>query len=179
MKRSILVVFILVLILSVSPGVFASLMDFSVVWRVENQEQSLVDILNYETPTPWSSFDPLDPSVKIKQLDVVNDTYLAEVCRIRFTSNKGGMHIVRIGSTPLTDNVNSYGYNLSLSCDGNVEFLEIPDDASSSVPVSFYLPYSAGFTYKDIFMDAILSELDSMTPGTFKATVTIEVESNA
>ena len=106
-------------------------------------------------------------------------TNLAEVCRIRFTSNKGGMHIVRIGSTPLTDNVNSYGYNLSLSCDGNVEYLEIPDDASSSVPVSFYLPYSAGFTYKDIFMDAVLSELDSMTPGTFKATVTIEVESNA
>ena len=179
MKKSKLVVFMLVLTVSFSMGVFASLIDFSVVWLVENQEQSRVDILKYDTPAPWDSFDPLDPSAKIKVLDVVNNTYLADVCRIRFTSNQGGMHRLGIGSTPLTDNVNSYGFNLALSCDGNVDFLEIPDNASNSVSVSFYLPYSAGFTYKDIFMDAVLTDLDAMTPGTFSATITIEVEGGA
>ena len=175
MKRSILVVFILVLIATFSPAVFASLMDFSVVWIVENAAQSRIEILKYDTPEAWDSF-ALDGTTKVKDLDVVNDTFLASVCRVRFSSNQGGLHKVRFSSTPLSDNTNSYGYNLALSCDGSIEFLEIPDNASNSVQISFYLPYTPGFSFMDIFMDAVLTSLDSMMIGSYSATVTITVE---
>ena len=176
MKKGRLAVFILfILIVFISPAVFASLMDFSVVWIVENAAQSRIEILKYDTPEAWDSF-ALDGTTKVKEVDVVNNTYLANVCRIRFTSNQGGLHRVRFSSTPLSDNTNSYGYNLALSCDGSIEFLEIPDNASNSVAISFYLPYTTGFSFMDIFMDAVLTSLDSMMIGSYSATVTITVE---
>ena len=181
MRRRQHAVFILfILIVFISPVVFASLMDFKVIWIVNTEEDSKLEILKYSTSAAWTDFDNNDN--KIKTITPVNDSVMSEVCRVRFTTNKGGRRELSFTATPLEDvedNTNKVGYTLVLSNDGDVQFLEVyPEHASDTVSVIMYLPFTIGYVFSDVLVDAIFSSLDVMVVGNYKSTITIELVSD-
>ena len=178
MKRSILVVFILVLTVSFSQAVFASLLDFKVVWVVNTEESSRLDILQYSNSAAWEDFD--GEGISLKEVTPVNDTALANICRVRFTTNKGGRRVLTFSATPLEntqDNTDKVGYTLALSNEGNLQFLEVGTaQAQSSTSVVVYMPFTSGYTFADVLMDAVFSSLDEMVAGNYVSTVTVGLE---
>lgn len=179
MKRGSLAVFILsVLFACLSQAVFASLLDFKVVWVVNTEESSRLDILQYSNSAAWEDFD--GEGISLKEVTPVNDTALANICRVRFTTNKGGRRVLTFSATPLEntqDNTDKVGYTLALSNEGNLQFLEVGTaQAQSATSVVIYMPFTSGFSFSDVLVDAVFSSLDDMVAGNYVSTVTVGLE---
>ena len=110
----------------------------------------------------------------------MNDTALVNICRVRFTTNKGGRRVLTFSATPLEntqDNTDKVGYTLALSNEGNLQFLEVgTSQAESSISMVIYMPFTSGSSFADVLVDAVFSSLDGMLAGNYVSTLTIGLE---
>ena len=173
MKKA-LYIFILSFVLSSCLFAVSGSFDFGLLWNVTNNEITTISILDFDD----------DTSITTKDLEMISE--MQPVCRIRFTTNKAGIHTIKYYATPLTNGSFKAGYllqfNISDEYNDSVALLEVgnesekyPDD-SSVVANVLSIPHNKGVISSDISVYVTLNQLDEMGIGSNQATITIEQE---
>lgn len=148
---------------------------FNMVWRHIVGASTTITLMDYEAvgvlPDSKKDLEPVDTE--------------QNVARIRYTTNEGGIHTLAFKATTLkTDDDSSHvGFKLFFDYEGRISVLSVGDELNTyypeevnSVTTVFNVPFgSASDTVADIFVRAILTELDEMQSSVaYKSTVTIE-----
>ena len=163
-----------------STETYSEPINFKVNWSVTNEEQSSWFFSEYnDTPRIVNNTVTLDSA------DTEN---FQPVCKLTYTTNKIGVHEFYCKASPFIVEIDgqsytSGGYTLMFSYTNPSEdsdyVFNISPTASAGNPVFFYLPITImfdqlvdGTASQVIYIGAILSDMDSMLPGTNTAQIT-------
>lgn len=189
----ILILLLIVLLSAYSDGESSQVeykdsMEFSLLWVLNNgNEQSTLKFLTLE----GLDFDNQENTTPIKDIGTVtseSDAY--GVCRILFSTNKGGLHNLYIGATPfkttLEDSTSIYsGYHLRVDrMKTNANNQEVSDwydqiriDDNPNDDYYIYIPvnveYGSGIVTNSFIVSAIISSLDLMVAGQHVSTISL------
>ena len=148
---------------------------FNMVWRHIVGGTTTMSIMDYDAtgvlPDSEKELTPVDTE--------------QNVARIRYTTNEGGIHTLAFKATALKtdDNSSHVGFRLFFDYEGRIAVLNVGDELNTyypeevnSVTTVFNVPYgSASSTVADVFVRALLTEIDEMQSSVaYKSTVMIE-----
>ncbi len=176
MKRASLILFLVTL---ASMGVFADTLDFSVKWYVSNIAVTDLSIIPYSGEGSFPTIVPQGGGEAVSYTELFPEgTEQVEVCRIRFATNVHALYNLDIRATSMycEEQASSMGYSLHLSYDATQRTYEVSSNstlASDGTVIQIGM-WGTGTVTKDVMVKASFSELDSMLPGTYQATIKVE-----
>lgn len=146
--------------------IFSSSFGFGIVWNKTNDEQTSLQIYDYNGEQLITS-------------KTIETSIMQEICLVRFSSNKGGIHTISYKATPLICGSLKAGYVLYFTNNGTSTELDVGVEADiyptdSTVASIINIPFGKGTVSSDILITGIVDKLDSAGPGEYSATITIE-----
>ena len=172
MKKVLTVLFLLVMVFSYT---FASSenLQFNVHWIINNVKTINMQVLPYSGS---GSLPQDEHNNYLKTLEPLINTIPYNVCLIKYTTNIKGTHKLEFFATPMENELTleEHPYSLYITYgSGFPVILDVdPDEAENSKAITFSV-IGSGETTANIYLDAVLTDLDEMIAGDYSSTVTI------
>ena len=148
-------------------------LQFNVHWVINNVKTINMQVLPYS----GSGSLPQDEHNKyLKTLEPLINSTPYNVCLIKYTTNIKGTHKLEFSATPMESELTSEEHPYSLYITYGSGFPVILDVDPISVENSKAITFSvigSGETTANIYLDAVLTDLDEMLIGEYSSTVTI------
>ena len=167
-----IVVFILFAILTLT-CIFAENLQFNFHWTINNVKTTTINIL------PYSGSGTLPQDLDdnyLKDIFPVDNSSLYNVCLIRYVTNEKGTHRIEFSATPMASTLTSDEYPYSLYITYNNGFPVIldvyPGETENSKIITFSV-IGSGETTANIYLDAVMTDLDNMYIGEYVSYITI------
>lgn len=166
------VVFILLIII-VTGAVFAENLQFNVHWVINNVKTTTMQVLPYS----GSGVLPQDAEDNyLKTIYPLINSTPYNVCLVKYTTNVKGTHKIEFSATPMESELTSeeHPYSLYITYgNGFPVVLDVdPEELDNSKAITFSV-IGSGETTANIYLDAVLTDLDEMQIGDYSSTVTI------
>ena len=148
-------------------------LQFSVHWVINNVKTINMQVLPYS----GSGSLPQDEHNKyLKTLEPLLNTTPYNVCLIKYTTNIKGTHKLEFSATPMESELllEEHPYSLYITYgNGFPVILDVdPEELENSKAITFSV-IGSGETTANIYLDAVLTDLDEMQLGMYSSTVTI------
>lgn len=164
---------VLVLLLMIFSYVFAENLKFNVHWVISNIKTTTIQVL------PYNGSGVLPQDVDEHYLTVIDprgNTVPYNVCLIRYTTNVKGTHKIEFSATPMESELTfeEHPYSLYITYgNGFPVILDVnPNEVDNSKALTFSV-IGSGETVANIYLDAVITDLDEMQIGDYTSTVTI------
>lgn len=166
MKR---IIYVILILLFVPFFIFPGSFGFGITWYKTNGENTTLKVYDYAG----------ENQITTKDLSEISG--YQEVFMIKYTTNKGGQHILSYKATPFINGTFKAGYTLKLIYNnseselvvGNVED-EYP--VEGSVATTMTASYGTESHTFNIYGEASLTEVAEMASGSWTSTITITRE---
>lgn len=172
MKKLLTILFVFVLMISYA---FASSenLQFSVHWIINNVKTITMQVLPYSGS---GSLPQDEHNNYLKTLEPLINSTPYNVCLIKYTTNIKGTHKLEFSATPMESELTSeeHPYSLYITYgSGFPVILDVdPEEVENSKAITFSV-IGSGETTANIYLDAVLTDLDEMLEGDYSSTVTI------
>ena len=147
-------------------------LQFNVHWVISNIKTTIIQVLPYS----GSGSLPQDLNDRyLKEIYPVNTTPY-NVCLIKYTTNVKGTHKIEFSATPMESGLTSEEHPYSLYITYGSGFPVILDVDPAEIENSKAITFSvigSGETTANIYLDAVLTDIDEMMLGDYTSTVTI------
>ena len=146
--------------------------QFNVHWVISNIKTATLQVL------PYSGSGSLPQDLDDNYLKALYPVEVTpyNVCLIKYTTNIKGTHKIEFSATPMESQLTSEEHPYSLYITYGSGFPVILDVDPSEVENSKALTFSvigSGETTANIYLDAVLTDIDEMMLGDYTSTVTI------
>ena len=172
MKKVLIVLMLFAITLSYISASSENL-QFNVHWVINNVKTITMQVLPYS----GSGSLPQDEHDNyLKTLEPLLNTTPYNVCLIRYTTNIKGTHKLEFSATPMESELLSEEHPYSLYITYGNGFPVILDVDPAAVENSKAITFSvigSGEITANIYLDAVLTDLDAMQVGEYSSTVTI------
>lgn len=173
MKKLLTILFVFVLMISYA---FASSenLQFNVHWVINNVKTINMQVLPYSGS---GSLPQDEHNNYLKTLEPLINSTPYNVCLIKYTTNIKGTHKLEFSATPMESEftLEEHPYSLYITYgSGFPVILDVdPVEVDNSKAITFSV-IGSGETTANIYLDAVLTDLDEMLIGEYSSTVTIE-----
>jgi len=146
--------------------------QFNVHWVISNIKTTTIQVL------PYSGSGSLPQDLNDRYLKEIYpvDTTPCNVCLIKYTTNVKGTHKLEFSATPMESQLTSEEHPYSLYITYGSGFPVIlyvdPSESDNSKALTFSV-IGSGETTANIYLDAVLTDIDEMMIGDYISTVTI------
>lgn len=171
MKKVLTVLFLIVMSFSYISASSENL-QFNVHWVISNIKTATIQVL------PYSGSGSLPQDLDDNYLKTLYPVEVIpyNVCLIKYTTNIKGTHKIEFSATPMESQLTSeeHPYSLYITYgSGFPVILDVdPNEADNSKALTFSV-IGSGETTANIYLDAVLTDLDEMLIGDYTSTVTI------
>ena len=148
-------------------------MSFNVHWLVNNIKTTTIDVLPYsgEGTLPQDAEDHY-----LKTIEPLLNSSVYNVCLVRYRTNEKGTHKIEFSATPMVSNdtLEEFGYSLYITYNnGFPVILDVIPGENENAKVITFSVIGSGEVVADIYLDAMMTELDVMDIGDYSSIVTI------
>ena len=171
MKKVLTVLFLIVMSFSYISASSENL-QFNVHWVISNIKTATIQVL------PYSGSGSLPQDLDDNYLKTLYPVEITpyNVCLIKYTTNIKGTHKIEFSATPMESQLTfeEHPYSLYITYgSGFPVILDVdPNEADNSKALTFSV-IGSGETTANIYLDAVLTDLDEMLIGDYTSTVTI------
>lgn len=173
MKKVLIITLLFIMVFSYT---FASSenLQFNVHWVINNVKTISMQVLPYNGS---GSLPQDEHNNYLKTLEPLINSTPYNVCLIKYITNIKGTHKLEFSATPMESELTLEEHPYSLYITYGSGFPVILDVDPSEVENSKAITFSvigSGETTANIYLDAVLTDLDEMQLGMYSSTVTIE-----
>ena len=148
-------------------------MNFNVHWIINNIKTTIIEVFPYN----GSGVLPQDAEEHyLKTIEPLNNSSIYNICLVKYITNEKGTHKLGISATPMVNSETSEEHPYSLYITYNNGFpveLDIdPEEIENSKTITFSV-IGAGENVVNIYLDAMITDLDAMVAGQYSSIVTI------
>ena len=171
MRKLLTVLFLIVVLFSYISASSENL-QFNVHWVISNIKTTTIQVL------PYSGSGSLPQDLDDNYLKALYPVEVApyNVCLIKYTTNIKGTHKIEFSATPMESQLTSeeHPYSLYITYgSGFPVILDVdPSESDNSKALTFSV-IGSGETTANIYLDAVLTDIDEMMLGEYSSTVTI------
>ena len=173
MKKVLIVLMLFAITLSYISASSENL-QFNVHWVINNVKTISMQVLPYSGS---GSLPQDEHNNYLKTLEPLLNTTPYNVCLIRYITNIKGTHKIEFSATPMesTLTLEEHPYSLYITYgSGFPVILDVdPVEVDNSKAITFSV-IGSGETTANIYLDAVLTDLDEMLIGEYSSTVTLE-----